>query len=64
MARDIIHEIVKRALMKDGWTITHDPYLLKIKPNQEIDLGAEKLIVAERGADKIAVLLLIRFWNQ
>lgn len=55
MARDKLHDIVKRALAKDGWTITHDPYILKIFPGQEIDLGAEKLIVADRGTDKIAV---------
>jgi hypothetical protein len=28
-ARDIYHEIVKRALIKDGWTITDDPLTLK-----------------------------------
>lgn len=55
MARDKLHEVVKRALEKDGWTITHDPYLLKFVPGQEIDLGAEKIIMADRGVDKIAV---------
>nr|WP_286392563.1 element excision factor XisH family protein [Pseudanabaena mucicola] len=25
-ARDLFHDIVKNALQKDGWTITHDPY--------------------------------------
>lgn len=55
MARDKLHDIVKKALVKDGWTITHDPYILKMYPGQEIDLAAEKLIVAERGIDKIAV---------
>ena len=55
MARDKLHEIVKRALIKDGWTITHDPYILKLKPGQEIDLGAEKLVLADRGTEKIAV---------
>ena len=24
-ARDIIHDETKNALIKDGWTITHDP---------------------------------------
>lgn len=40
------------------WTITHDPYYLndKIKNiRYEIDLGAEKLLAAERGSEKIAV---------
>ena len=31
MAKDIFHDAVKYALEKDGWTITHDPYLLKNK---------------------------------
>jgi len=26
MAKDIFHEIVRNALQKDGWQITHDPY--------------------------------------
>jgi hypothetical protein len=29
MAKDIIHDAVKSALIKDGWTITADPYYLK-----------------------------------
>jgi XisH protein len=29
MARDIYHEHVKEALIKDGWTVTHDPYLFR-----------------------------------
>ncbi|WP_445304883.1 element excision factor XisH family protein [Microcoleus sp. S36b_A4] len=27
-ARDIYHQVVKQALIKAGWTITHDPYPL------------------------------------
>ena len=27
--RDLFHETVKRALVADGWVITHDPYLLR-----------------------------------
>ncbi|NEQ81860.1 MAG: fatty-acid oxidation protein subunit alpha [Moorea sp. SIO2I5] len=47
----------QNALQKDGWTITHDPYRLKltIKKNLYIDLGAERLIAAEKGVQKIAV---------
>lgn len=58
MAKDIFHDTVKNALEKDGWTITHDPYFLndKIKNvKYEIDLGAEKLLAAERDSEKIAV---------
>jgi len=56
MARDLIHEIVREALIKDGWTITHDPYRIEhYDPAWEIDMAAEKLIAAKRGMDKIAV---------
>ena len=27
--RDLYHNHVKHALIKDGWTITHDPFPLK-----------------------------------
>ena len=57
MARkDIFHEHVKRALEADSWIITDDPYKIKVGGiYQEIDLGAERLIAAEREHEKIAV---------
>jgi hypothetical protein len=56
MARDVFHENVKEALKKEGWTITSDPLSFKIGNMQvQIDLGAERLIAAERGTDKIAI---------
>lgn len=56
MARDKIHEAVKNALINDGWTITDDPLiLLPEEDNIGIDLGAEKLLLAEKGVEKIAV---------
>ena len=55
-AKDFFHEHVKRALVKDGWTITDDPLSLKwLGTVLFIDLGAERLIAAEKGAQKIAV---------
>ncbi len=55
-AKDLYHDTVKTALIKDGWTITDDPLSLKIGTrNTAIDLGAEKLLAAERGSQKIAV---------
>ena len=54
--RDTFHEHVKIALANDGWLITHDPYKIKVGGvYQEIDLGAEKLIAAERNDEKIAI---------
>ena len=57
MAKDIYHPHVKEALIKDGWTISHDPYYLDINNPAplEIDLGAEKLISAENGTEQIVV---------
>lgn len=55
-AKDIYHDTVKNALIKEGWKITNDPYILSIgKKDLFVDLGAEKLISAERGEQKIAV---------
>ncbi len=54
--KDAFHDIVRRALEKDGWTITHDPLLLGYElGNMYVDLGAEKVLAAEREGQKIAV---------
>lgn len=55
--RDAIHDIVRNALENDNWTITDDPLTVKVEGGRgvEIDLGAEKLIAAEKGEVKIAV---------
>ena len=55
-AKDIFHDIVKAALQREQWIITHDPLRIKFGDvNFQIDLGAERLIAAERGEEKIAV---------
>ncbi len=55
-ARDIFHDSVKHALEKDGWTVTHDPLLLEFGGvEMQVDLGAEKLLAAEKAGRKIAV---------
>ncbi|MCP5029653.1 MAG: fatty-acid synthase, partial [Actinomycetia bacterium] len=28
-AKDLYHDVVKNALVKDGWEITHDPLTLR-----------------------------------
>lgn len=56
MARDKFHQIVRMALEKDGWEITHDPYPLQLTRRKlGIDLGAEKIIAAVKESQKIAV---------
>lgn len=55
-ARDIYHDAVATALKQDGWTITHDPLTLDFGTRQlYVDLGAERLIAADRQGEKIAV---------
>jgi XisH protein len=55
-ARDTYHHAVRNALIKDGWTITHDPYTLSFGLKDVfVDIGAERLLAAERGSERIAV---------
>lgn len=55
-AKDVIHDAVKNALIKDGWHITNDPLTIVYEDATVFaDLGAERVIAAERGAEKIAV---------
>ena len=55
-ARDIFHATVTNALIREGWKITHDPLHLPWREkNLYVDLGAEKLVTAEKGKEKIAV---------
>ncbi len=55
-AKDLYHDVVKNALVKDGWEITHDPLTLRWgKKDLFVDLGAEKLLAAEKGEARIAV---------
>ncbi|MCA2683903.1 MAG: XisH family protein [Microcystis sp. M038S2] len=55
-AKDIYHEAVKNALIKDGWSILADPYKIKYKDAELFaDLAAEKPLAAERNGRKIVV---------
>lgn len=56
MARDRYHQAVRLALEKEGWIITNDPFSFSVgQVDMEIDLGAELVIGAEKGGQKIAV---------
>jgi hypothetical protein len=56
MARDKFHQDVKLALESDGWKVTDDPLYMKVGKIQiHIDLGAEKIIGAEKNGERIAV---------
>jgi len=55
-ARDFYHDVVKSALIADGWTITDDPLKLHVgKKDLFVDLGAERLLAADKEGRKIAV---------
>ncbi len=53
---DLYHTQVKNALIKDGWIITDDPFTIEYKGLRlYADLGAEKLLVAEKFNQKIVI---------
>ncbi len=55
-AKDMYHDLVHRLLVADGWRITHDPYRIVVgRKNLFVDLGAEKIIAADRDGKRIAV---------
>lgn len=54
--KDTYHPLVKEALIREGWTITHDPYyFVDADPTLSTDLGAERPFAAERGMERIVV---------
>src|SRR5262249_3378513 len=54
--KDRIHAAVKNALIKDGWTIPADPFVIEYQDIQlYADLEAERPLAAERGDEKIVV---------
>ena len=55
-AKDIYHDTVKNALIKDGWTITKENLQLRWgRKFTYVDIAAEKLFIAEREGRQIAV---------
>lgn len=53
---DKIHNAVKNALIKDGWTITADPYRIEFEEYRlYADLSAERPLAAVRENEKIVV---------
>lgn len=55
-AKDQFHEAVKNALIKDGWTITHDPLYLQLDQiDLYVDLGGTKVLGVEKNGQSIAV---------
>ncbi len=55
-AKDIYHNLVKQALEQEGWIITADPLSFSFgEVNFQVDLGAERIIAAQKDNQKIAV---------
>ncbi len=55
-AKDLFHNTVKTSLEKDGWQITDENLFIKIdKIEFYVDLAAERILVAEKAGQKIAV---------
>jgi hypothetical protein len=55
-ARDLYHDAIKSALIKDNWAILADPYWIKYKDiDLYADLAAERPIAIEREGQKIVV---------
>lgn len=53
---DLYHDVVRVALIKDGWIITDDPLTIEFEDlTVYADLGAERIIAAQKREDKIAV---------
>jgi hypothetical protein len=56
MAKDLYHQAIKNALVKDGWTITGDPYPLEYEDLELYpDLAVEKFISETQSQRKIII---------
>jgi hypothetical protein len=54
--RDMYHYQIRRAVEKDGWTVTDDPMQITWEgKDYSPDLGAERLLAAQKGTEKIAI---------
>ena len=57
-AHDFYHDVVKSALIADGWTIHNDPLRLHVgKKDLSVDLGSEHLLAADKDGRKVAILV-------
>lgn len=55
-AKDVFHDAVRKGLEKEGWVITDEKLKLQVGGvEMYVDLGAEKIVAAEKDGEKIAV---------
>ncbi|NER38856.1 MAG: fatty-acid synthase [Oscillatoria sp. SIO1A7] len=56
MAKDIYHDTVKTALIKDGWTVTDDPLTFAVGSRSAyVHLRSQTLFAAEKDRQRIAL---------
>ena len=54
--QDAHHNSVRNALEKDGWTVTHDPFTIRLEDVKfYVDLAAEKIIESDGETQKVAI---------
>lgn len=54
--KDFYHDSVRKALEKDGWTVTHDPFTIRLEDVKfYVDLAAEKTFEANDETRKAAI---------
>ena len=53
-AKDVFHDNVKRALEKDEWLVTDEQFFIRSGGVEiYVDIGAEKIIAAERSGETL-----------
>lgn len=53
---DAHHKTVRRALEKDGWTVTHDPFIISVGRRRLLaNLGAEKMMDVPPVIQKVVI---------
>ena len=54
--QDAYHNSVRNALEKDGWTVTHDPFTIRLEDVKfYVDLAAEKTVETDGETRKVAI---------
>lgn len=54
--QDAYHNSVRKALEKDGWIVTHDPFTIQLEDVKfYVDLAAEKIIETDEENRKVAI---------
>ncbi|MCI0683145.1 MAG: XisH family protein [Gemmataceae bacterium] len=55
-ARDTYHDAARNALVRDAWSITHDPFQMAWgEKDMYVDFAAVQMLVAQRSNRRIAV---------